>query len=92
MWWILTSLFILISLVTSIVCYYSLRRINQYEQFLINIEKIISYSNERVKQIDSKGSFESDDEIGFFFKEVQKLQNMMSDIFENTDTEETTNG
>tara|TARA_Y100001970_G_C14133271_1_gene802893 strand:- start:871 stop:1149 length:279 start_codon:yes stop_codon:yes gene_type:complete len=92
MWWILTSLFILISLVTSIVCYYSLRRINQYEQFLINIEKIISYSNERVKQIDSKGSFESDDEIGFFFKEVQKLQDMMSDIFENTDTEETTNG
>ena len=69
------------------IIYFSLKRITQYEQFLVNIEKIISYSNERVKQIDVKGTFESDDEIGFFFQEVKKLQNMLDDIFETTEQE-----
>ena len=91
MWIAISIIFILISLVLSTIVYYSLRRISQYEQFLVNIETIITYSNERLKGIDTKGSFESDDEIGFFFKEVQKLQHMMNDIFE-TDEGEKTNG
>tara|TARA_Y100000004_G_scaffold194033_1_gene257769 strand:+ start:63 stop:338 length:276 start_codon:yes stop_codon:yes gene_type:complete len=91
MWITISIIFILISLVLTTIVYYSLRRINQYEQFLINIETIITYSNERLKGIDAKGSFESDDEIGFFFKEVKKLQHMMNDLFE-TDEGEKTNG
>ena len=91
MWITISIIFILISLVLTTIVYYSLRRINQYEQFLINIESIINYSNERLKGIDTKGSFESDDEIGFFFKEVKKLQHMMNDLFE-TDEGEKTNG
>tara|TARA_B100000965_G_C19181107_1_gene578844 strand:- start:16 stop:291 length:276 start_codon:yes stop_codon:yes gene_type:complete len=91
MWITISIIFILISLVLTTIVYYSLRRINQYEQFLINIETIITYSNERLKGIDAKGSFESDDEIGFFFKEVKKLQHMMNDLFE-TDEGEKNNG
>ena len=87
MWITLSIIFFLVSIVTSLITYFSLKRISQYEQFLINIEKIISYTNGRLKQIDAKGSFESDDEVGFFFKEVKKLQHMMDDIFENTDEE-----
>ena len=67
--------------------YYSLKRISQYEQLLINISSIINYSSERLKQIDAKGTFESDDEIGYFFEEVKKLQEMMNDVFENTEGE-----
>ena len=84
MWlWIFLILFFLIAVISSVIVFYSLRRITQYEQLLINVSSIINYSNERLKTIDSKGSFESDDEIGFFFKEVQKIQNMMDDVFEN---------
>jgi len=84
MWlWIFLSLFFLISVVSSTILYFSLRRITQYEQLLLNVETIINYSSERLKKIDTKGTFESDDEIGYFFKEVQKLQLMMNDIFEN---------
>ncbi len=87
MWITLTIIFFLVSIISSTIIYFSLKRITQYEQFLVNIEKIISYSNERVKQIDVKGTFESDDEIGFFFQEVKKLQNMLDDIFETTEQE-----
>ena len=89
MWlWIFLTLFFLISVVTSTLLYYSLKRINQYEQLLVNIETIINYSSERLKAIDTKGAFESDDEIGYFFNEVKKLQAMMNDIFENEETSE----
>ena len=87
MWITLTIIFFLVSIISSTIIYFSLKRITQYEQFLVNIEKIISYSNEKVKQIDVKGTFESDDEIGFFFQEVKKLQNMLDDIFEKTEQE-----
>tara|TARA_Y100000004_G_scaffold126184_1_gene142008 strand:+ start:258 stop:521 length:264 start_codon:yes stop_codon:yes gene_type:complete len=84
----MSIIFFLISVITSTLLFYSLRRITQYEQFLINIEKIINYSSQKLKQIDAKGSFEADDEIGFFFEEVKKLQSMVDDIFETTETGE----
>ena len=38
------------------------------------VEKIDEVSK-RLKQLDNKGSFESDDEVGFFFTYVKELQN-----------------
>tara|TARA_B100000902_G_scaffold316730_1_gene308153 strand:- start:914 stop:1189 length:276 start_codon:yes stop_codon:yes gene_type:complete len=86
MWLTISIVLLVISIFVSILLFYSLRRIGQYEQFLVNIEKVIRYSTERLKQLDNKGSFESDDEIGFFFEEVNKLQKMLDDIFETTET------
>ena len=44
-----------------------------------------------MKLVDSKGHFESDDETGFFFKQIKELQNLLNDIFENENTKETKN-
>tara|TARA_Y100000356_G_C11017442_1_gene161570 strand:- start:182 stop:457 length:276 start_codon:yes stop_codon:yes gene_type:complete len=88
MWLSISIVLLLISIIVSTLLFYSLRRITQYEQFLVNIERVIQYSSERLKQLDTKGSFESDDEIGFFFEEIKKLQNMLDDIFETTETGE----
>ena len=87
MWWILTILFFLISVFTSTLVYYSLRRINQYENFLIKIQQMIEYSTERMKVVDSKGTFESDDEVGFFFKQLKDIQLLLNDIFEEEETD-----
>ena len=46
---------ILIIIFLSIVLYYALRRINQYENFILNIQNIISSSTKRMKQVDSNG-------------------------------------
>ena len=32
------------------------------------------FPNEKLKEIDAKGSFESDDEVGFFFKHILFIQ------------------
>jgi len=43
--------------------------------FLDKIEENINSNSVRLKEIDYKGSFKSDDEIGWFFNEVKKIQN-----------------
>ena len=82
MWWTFFILFLLISLFSSTALFYALRRINQYENLITQIQQIITFSTERVKTLDSKGSFESDDEVGFFFKELKEIQSILDDIFE----------
>ena len=81
-WWILTILFFLISVVSSTLLFFSLRRINQYEDFIIKIQQMIEYSTERMKLVDSKGHYESDDEVGFFFKQLKDIQLLLDNIFE----------
>ena len=83
MWWILTILFFLISIVTFVLLFYSLRRVTQYEDLIIQFQQIITYATERMKLIDSSGHYESDDETGFFFEELKQLQLQLDDIFEN---------
>ena len=90
MWlWIFLTLFILISVVTSTLLFYSLRRINQYEDLLLEFQQIIQFSTEKMKQVDSLGHYESDDETGFFFQQLKDLQNLLNDIFETEKLEET---
>lgn len=43
-------------------------------QKIQNFEKVIDNANKKLKEIDYKGSFESDDEVGFFFLELKKIQ------------------
>ena len=33
-----------------------------------------------MKQIDIKGSFEGDDEVGFFFKGIKQIQEILNDF------------
>ncbi len=41
-----------------------------------------------MKQVDAKGHYESDDETGFFFKQLKELQELLNGIFENVEGEE----
>ena len=88
MWWVFFILFFLISVVSSTLLFFSLKRINQYENLITQFQQIITFSTEKMKQVDSKGHYESDDETGFFFKQLKDLQAVLDQIFE----EEKTNG
>ena len=87
-WWILTILFFLISVSSITVVYFSLRRINQYESLIIEIQRIIEFATTKMKQVDAKGHYESDDETGFFFQQLKELQELLNGIFENEETGE----
>ena len=42
-----------------------------YLQYLDQISRVIEVSDEKIKKIDIKGSFKSDDEIGFFLNKLK---------------------
>ena len=86
-WWILTILFFLISIGSTILTYYSLKRINQYEGLIIEFQNIIEFATAKMKSVDAKGHYEADDETGFFFQQLKELQELLNGIFEN-ETEE----
>ena len=81
-WWFLTILFFLVAISTSILLRYSLRRITQYEEFILEIQQVIKFSTEKMKLVDSKGHYESDDETGFFFQQLKQIQLSLDGIFE----------
>ena len=82
MWIGLTILFFIISVFTSVLTYYSLRRITQYEEFILQIQQVIKFSTDKMKLVDAKGHYESDDETGFFFEQLKQIQLSLDGIFE----------
>jgi len=52
--------------------------INSYYDFFNTFSTQIDESQKRLEEIDQKGIFKSDDEIGWFFNEVKKIQNNIS--------------
>ena len=65
-----------------VVTFYALRRINAYENIILNISNTIETIKIQLKTIDYKGTFESDDEVGFFFSEIKQLGNDLENLFE----------
>ena len=90
MWWLFFIIFFLISVVSSTLLFFSLRRINQYEELLIQFQQIVTFATEKMKQVDSKGHYESDDETSFFFEELKKLQLTLDGVFETEQLQEKT--
>ena len=79
---ITTLIFATLSLFMIAVCFYALKRISQYELIILNINNTIETINHQLKLIDNKGTFESDDEVGFFFQEVKQLGQQLEQLFE----------
>ena len=50
------------------------------EDFIAKQSDAVNECNKRLKQVDDKGIFYSDDEIGWFFKEVKKIQEALNEF------------
>ena len=48
-----------------------------YMTYLNKISDYIEETGKRIKEIDQKGTFESDDEIGFFFENLKNIQKVL---------------
>ena len=84
---IITIILGIIATFLGIVIFYALRRINAYENIILNINNTIESIKLQLKIIDNKGTFESDDEVGFFFTENKQLGQDLENLFE-TEVEE----
>lgn len=76
-----------ICLVLSVLLILSMRKVSQYEKYMVDWEekkevmsKIIRDSDLKLKEIDYKGSFEADDEVGYFFIMLKEIQNLLNDV------------
>ena len=67
----------------SVVLVYALRRINQYEDLFLEISDMVTFIQTKIDTMDEKGTYKSDDEVGFFWNEVVKLSGMLSGLFES---------
>ncbi len=50
------------------------------EDFITKQSEAITACDVRLKQLDDKNVFYADDEIGFFFKEIQKIQEALNEF------------
>ena len=57
-----------------------LQKNEQLEDFISKQSEAIEACDKRLKQLDEKNVFYADDEIGFFFKEVQKIQEALNEF------------
>jgi hypothetical protein len=49
-----------------------------YLTYLNKISDIIDISDKKINEIDIKGSFKSDDEVGFFFTNIKMIQDVLN--------------
>ena len=68
---IMTSIFIVRNLII---------KNERLEDFIAKQSEAIQTCDKRLKEIDDKEIFYSDDQIGWFFKEVQKIQEALNEF------------
>jgi len=81
---IITSVLLVISIILNIINFIKLKKcsiiLGSYLTYLDNISRIIEFSDEKLKKLDSKGIFSSDDEIGFIFIQIKEIQKILNDF------------
>ena len=82
---ILCAILGIISIFSIMLVYYSLKRITQYEELILHINDKIEFINSQLKLIDEKGTYEADDEVGFFFEELKNIGKLLDNLFEEVD-------
>ena len=79
-WTIISIILIILVTVMGIAIRNLLLKNEGLEDFISKQSEAIQACNQRLKQIDDKGMFYADDQIGFFFKEVQKIQEALNEF------------
>lgn len=49
------------------------------DEYIRKIQEAITFSENKIKEIDEKEIFKSDDEIGWFFNNIKQIQDFISD-------------
>jgi uncharacterized membrane protein len=79
-WIIATIILTIITTTLSFALWNLLKKNEQLEDFITKQSDAVNECDKRIKQIDSKGIFYADDEIGWFFKEIKKIQEALNEF------------
>ena len=79
-WTISTLVLTVITTILGFALYNLLKKNEALEDFISKQSDAINVCDQRLKQIDDKGIFYSDDEIGWFFQELKKIQEALNEF------------
>ena len=94
-YYILLTVFVSVTIVLGFVCYNLLRKNEaledaiselekgneEYELLFTDMKQTLNNSASHMRQIDRLGSFESDDETGYVFKELKGIVEQLNERF-----------
>jgi hypothetical protein len=81
MGWIISTIILIIIVTSMSFALMNLIKKNEtLEDFIAKQSEAINECDSRLKQIDDKGIFYADDEIGWFFKELKKIQEALNEF------------
>ncbi len=79
---IILSILLLVSIY---VCFNLFRKLETFEyaldsqdMLISKIQETIIFSKDKIKEIDKKETFKSDDEIGWFFENIKYIQDLIN--------------
>jgi hypothetical protein len=52
----------------------------EQQEFIDSMSIIINNSDEKLKELEISGALQADDEVGFFFKNLKEIQNIISEF------------
>ena len=79
-WIIATILLTVITTIMGFALWNLLKKNESLEDFITKQSEAVNTCVKRLKEIDNKGIFYADDQIGWFFKEVQKIQEALNEF------------
>ena len=94
-YYILFAIFVSVTIVLGFICFNLLRKIEaledviselekgneEYELLFTDMKQTLNNSVSRMRQIDRLGSFESDDETGYVFKELKNMIEQLNERY-----------
>ena len=79
-WTISTILLTIIITALSFALRNLLIKNEKLEDFITKQSDAINECDKRIKEIDTRGTFSADDEIGWFFEEIKKIQSALNEF------------
>ena len=49
-------------------------------EYLDRLSRVIDASDKKLKEVDTRGIFEKDDEVGFIYEGIKKIQSILNEF------------
>ena len=79
-WTIATIILIIITTSLGFALFNLLKKNEKLEDFIAKQSDAVNECDKRLQEIDDKGIFYADDQIGWFFNEIKKIQEALNEF------------
>ena len=81
---VVSIIFAILSIILGFFTWNLMKKVERYEDiaqyqqnYIDNLSTIIEESSKKLQEVDERGTFQSDDEVGFFFNTIKEIQRVL---------------